>query len=68
MLEAWATDQAAKRGISLDEVVAGLERETSLGCLASDDDVANSVVFFLSDLSAKVTGQTLYVDAGSYLG
>jgi NAD(P)-dependent dehydrogenase (short-subunit alcohol dehydrogenase family) len=68
VLEAWANEQAAKRGVPLGEVVAGLERETALGSLASDDDVANSVVFFLSDLSAKVTGQILYVEAGSYLG
>ncbi len=68
VLEAWANEQAARRGVPLGEVVAGLERETALGSLASDDDVANSVVFFLSDLSAKVTGQILYVDAGSYLG
>ena len=68
VLEAWAKGEAEKRGVPLREVVAGLERETSLGSLASDDDIADSVVFFLSDLSAKVTGQTLVVDAGAYLG
>lgn len=68
VLEAWAKGEAEKQGVTLREIVAGLERETSLGSLASDDDIANSVVFFLSDLSAKVTGQTLVVDAGSYLG
>lgn len=68
VLEAWAKGEAEKQGVTLGEIVAGLERETSLGSLASDDDIANSVVFFLSDLSAKVTGQTLVVDAGSYLG
>lgn len=68
VLEAWAKGEAEKQGVPLREIVAGLERETSLGSLASDDDIANSVVFFLSDLSAKVTGQTLVVDAGGYLG
>lgn len=68
VVESWAKGEAEKRGISLPEIVAGLERDTALGSLASDDDIANSVVFFLSDLSAKVTGQTLVVDAGSYLG
>ena len=68
VLEEWAQAESARRGVALAELVAGLEAETALGVLASDDDVADSVIFFLSDLSAKVTGQTLYVDAGSYLG
>ncbi|MBY0402068.1 SDR family oxidoreductase [Myxococcota bacterium] len=68
VVEAWAEGQAEARGISVREIVEGLERETSLGVLASDDDVADSVVFFLSDLSAKITGQLLVVDSGTYLG
>ena len=68
VLEQWALGQAEKAGISLEELVAKLAADTSLGSLASDDDVANAVVFFLSDLSSKVTGQLLYVEAGSYLG
>lgn len=67
VLETWAREQASKRGVSLEEVVAGLERDSALGSLASDDDVASSVVFFLSDLSSKVSGQILYVDGGSQL-
>lgn len=68
VLERWAEGEAARQGVPLAQVVAGLARETSLGSLASDDDVANGVVFFLCDLSAKVTGQTLVVDGGGYLG
>ncbi len=68
VVEAWAKREAEKQGKSLGEIVAALERDTALGSLASDDDIASSVVFFLSDMSAKVTGQTLVVDAGSYLG
>lgn len=68
VLEEWATTEAVRRGVSVADLVSSLEAETSLGVLASDDDVANSAVFFLSDLSSKVTGQLIYVDAGSYLG
>lgn len=68
VVEAWAQGQAESRGISVREVVEGLERETSLGVLASDDDIADSVVFFLSDLASKITGQLLVVDSGTYLG
>ncbi|MEZ4334420.1 MAG: SDR family oxidoreductase [Myxococcota bacterium] len=67
VLEDWARGQAAQRGVALEDVVAGLERETALGRLASDADVADSVVFFLCDLSARVTGQLLYVDGGSWI-
>lgn len=68
VVEAWAEGQAEQRGVSLEDVVSGLERETALGALASDDDIADATVFFLCDLSAKVTGQLLVVDAGTYLG
>jgi NAD(P)-dependent dehydrogenase (short-subunit alcohol dehydrogenase family) len=68
VLEAWARDQASARGLELDDVVSELEAEAALRRLASDDDIAKSVVFFLSDLSDKVTGQTLVVDGGGYLG
>jgi 3-oxoacyl-[acyl-carrier protein] reductase len=37
---------------------------TPLGRLASEDDVLNTVRFFLSDGSAVITGQTLIVDGG----
>lgn len=68
VLEEWAQGQAEKAGIPLEDLVAKLAADTSLGSLATDDDVANAVVFFLSDLSSRVTGQLLYVEAGSYLG
>jgi len=68
VVEAWAEGQSKSRGIPVAEIVEGLERETSLGVLASDDDIADSVVFFLSDLSSKITGQLLVVDSGTYLG
>lgn len=38
--------------------------ELALGRFATDGDVANAAVFFLSDLVRAVTGQTLYVDGG----
>ena len=45
----------------------GYRAEAALHDIADDDDVADSVVFFLSDLSRKVSGQTLHVDAGGYI-
>lgn len=68
VLEAWAQEESAKRGVTPEALLAGFAGESSLGVLASDDDIANAVTFFLSDWASKVTGQLLYVDAGSYLG
>ncbi len=37
-----------------------------MGRAASVDDIANGVLFLVSDLAASVTGTTLHVDAGTY--
>ena len=68
VLAEWARSEATRRGVTLEELVAGMEAEVALRKLASDADVANAVVFFLSDLSSRVTGQCLVVDGGGYLG
>jgi enoyl-[acyl-carrier-protein] reductase (NADH) len=34
--------------------------------MAADTDVAESVMFFLSDRSSMITGQRLLVNAGEY--
>lgn len=68
VLADWARSEADRRGISFDDMVAEMRAEVSLRQLASDADIANVVVFFLSELSSKVTGQTLVVDGGGYLG
>jgi enoyl-[acyl-carrier-protein] reductase (NADH) len=39
---------------------------TSLGYLPTADEVAGSVMFFASPLSAPVTGQILNVNAGAW--
>ncbi|MDD3594228.1 MAG: enoyl-ACP reductase [Candidatus Gastranaerophilales bacterium] len=44
--------------LKLNEIKAPLGRNTSL------DDVANSALYLLSDLSSGVTGETLHVDCG----
>ena len=68
VLEQWAREEAVRRGISFDEMYAWMTSDVALRQLATDADIANSVVFFLSDLSSRVTGQCLVVDGGGYLG
>jgi NAD(P)-dependent dehydrogenase (short-subunit alcohol dehydrogenase family) len=59
---------SAARGISRDEVRAGIEANIPLGQIPPQDDIANSVVFFASPWSRVVTGQTLDVNGGEFLG
>jgi NAD(P)-dependent dehydrogenase (short-subunit alcohol dehydrogenase family) len=53
-------------GTSVEEIVERFKAESALHDIADDDDVADAVAFFLSDLSRKVSGQTLHVYAGCF--
>ena len=46
------------------EVLEQFARDTSLGRIASEDDVARTALFLASDLSEGMTGQILPVDGG----
>jgi len=60
--------QAEARGVTVDDVRAEIESEIPLGEIPPQDDIANSVVFFASPWSRVITGQTLDVNGGEYLG
>ena len=47
---------------------AGVAASTPLHVASGPDDIADSAVFFLTDASRHVTGETLLVDAGMHLG
>jgi NAD(P)-dependent dehydrogenase (short-subunit alcohol dehydrogenase family) len=57
-------EMRAGEGRSKQEQYDEIAREISLGVIPPDDDVANAVVFFASDRSALVTGQSLDVNGG----
>lgn len=46
----------------------GTKRMTPLGVASTAEDIADAGLFFLSDASRHVTGETLLVDAGLHLG
>lgn len=59
-----ATDTERLRSILTEEALAARVSRIPLGRLASPDDIAETVVFLLSDRSAFTTGQSLAVDGG----
>jgi NAD(P)-dependent dehydrogenase (short-subunit alcohol dehydrogenase family) len=62
-VEGWFQARAA-RGVSVQEQYDAIARDIPLGIIPTDDDCAKAVVFFASDLSAVVTGQSLDVNGG----
>jgi NAD(P)-dependent dehydrogenase (short-subunit alcohol dehydrogenase family) len=53
---------------SADEIVATTARTNPLGRNASEGDVADAVMFFVSEQAAFLTGASLDVDGGARLG
>jgi acetoacetyl-CoA reductase/3-oxoacyl-[acyl-carrier protein] reductase len=50
-----------------EDVRTRAQAETVLGRLAEPSDIANAVLFLLSDYARMITGEVLRVDAGQYL-
>ena len=62
--EAIRRERAAAQGIAVDQLEDFYRRRNLLGAHILPDDVAEAVLFFASDRSAKTTGCTLTVDGG----
>jgi NAD(P)-dependent dehydrogenase (short-subunit alcohol dehydrogenase family) len=60
--------QVDARGITLAEAREEIEVNIPLRIIPPQDDIANSIVFFASPWSKVITGQTLDVNGGEYLG
>ncbi len=58
-----AMDEAA-----YEAQVKAVEARVPLGVASGPDDIADAAMFFLSDASRHVTGETLHIDAGLHLG
>ncbi len=65
-LERWFAKLAAERGTTPEAVYAEVAARTALGRIPTAAEVAEAVVFFASDRSRAITGQTLDVNAGHY--
>jgi NAD(P)-dependent dehydrogenase (short-subunit alcohol dehydrogenase family) len=56
------------RGVEPEVVRAEIEARIPLGLIPPQDDIANAVVFFASPWSRVITGQTLDVNGGEWIG
>ena len=58
-------EKMAKRlGIPIEEAMRKHAEEYALKRVSTDEDVANAVLFFASDVSRQITGQDIAVDGG----
>jgi NAD(P)-dependent dehydrogenase (short-subunit alcohol dehydrogenase family) len=58
-------EEAEREGISLDERMTRFAATSALGKLSTAQDIADSVIFLLSNASRNITGQDLLVDGGT---
>jgi NAD(P)-dependent dehydrogenase (short-subunit alcohol dehydrogenase family) len=65
-LQAFFATMAEQRGVSPDEVYAEVARGLPLRRIPTGADVAEAVLFFASDRSASITGQSLDVNGGNW--
>jgi NAD(P)-dependent dehydrogenase (short-subunit alcohol dehydrogenase family) len=59
--------QAQARSISPEAVYAEVAAKIALGSIPSSAEIAGAVLFFASDLSKVVTGQSLDVNGGQVM-
>jgi 3-oxoacyl-[acyl-carrier protein] reductase len=62
------TDTAQPRYGSSDSELAEMSRNIPLGRMAQPEEIAKTALFLASDAAAFITGQTVHVNGGSYLG
>jgi NAD(P)-dependent dehydrogenase (short-subunit alcohol dehydrogenase family) len=58
---------AKQQGVSEDDIIAGITGNMPLGEIPADEDVAEAVVFLLSDRARMITGQSIFVNAGELM-
>ena len=65
-LERWFKQLAAQGGTTPEAVYAEIASRTAMNHISTAAEIADTVVFFASDLARTVTGQALDVNAGHF--
>jgi NAD(P)-dependent dehydrogenase (short-subunit alcohol dehydrogenase family) len=60
----WIEGNARANGVTYDDQLARQTQRMALRRIATEDEVANAVLFLASDLASGITGATLDVNAG----
>lgn len=63
-LEKWAKEQS----ISTEEALGRMVKDIPLGRIVEAEDIANAVLFLVSDKASMITGQSIAVDGGETRG
>ena len=66
-VEAFVKMRAKAEGLSEDAVKADIQSRIPLGEIVPDEDVAEAALFFASDRSRGITGQSLMVNGGEMM-
>ena len=66
-VEMYVDWQAKERGVDRQAVIDEIAARMPLGEIPADEDVAEACVFFCSDRSRMITGETLLVNAGEMM-
>ena len=64
MWEKQLDDYISLKGYNPDDMEAELVRKIPMGRLQTEEDIANAVLFLVSDMSKNITGHTLMVTGG----
>jgi len=64
VLRDWIETTARAEGVTYEEKLAEHVQEMALRRIATEDEVANAVLFLASDLASGITGATIDVNAG----
>lgn len=65
-LQGYFDHQAGKYGTTVEQIYQATAAQSDLKRLPTEDEVASAILFFASDLSSGITGQTLDVNCGEY--
>jgi NAD(P)-dependent dehydrogenase (short-subunit alcohol dehydrogenase family) len=66
-VQGYVAMMSEQQGVPQEQVVAGITANMPLGEIPADEDVAEVVVFLMSDRARMITGQSIFVNAGELM-